>query len=437
MSLFSHFTGPVAGACCVALSSYCYGAAEQDWGIAAMSRTASIPFHTADNDKSVSTFIPMLFLENDHVYVRGTEGGVYLYGNNDAKWNISALARLRFVDIPKSVQNTYQGDTGDLGARLSYRLDDNWQADAELMSDSAFNIHSNYRLRAQFNLGDWRLQPYLTLRYKDADFNSTYFAFSSFSGEHIGAGIDINAGLDLRYHVTSNFYLLAGGGITRLDNNAYHSQLVEHRYQGEVTFGIGFFTDQSKAPQQTLTNRPYVRLAHGWATPSNLGEIFNFNREKDPYNNQLSSVFYGYPLTDNLFSLPLDIYFTPGLVHHWSSKVQNASTEYVAAIKAYYTFNWPVTWRFGVAEGLSYIDNITYIERSELEEKGYTPNRLLNYLDFSFDVNLGQLISNASYNRVWLGYSVHHRSAIFEYASQYGRIKGGSNYNTIYVQIDL
>lgn len=98
-------------------------------------------------------------------------------------------------------------------------------------------------------------------------------------------------------------------------------------------------------------------------------------------------------MTDELFGLPLDIYLTPGLVHHWSSDVQSSSTEYVMAIKAYYTFNWPTQWRFGVAEGMSYIDNITYIEGTEMEEKGYTPSNLLNYLDFSLDVNVGDLFN--------------------------------------------
>ncbi|MDF5089150.1 MipA/OmpV family protein, partial [Vibrio parahaemolyticus] len=42
-----------------------------------------------------------------------------------------------------------------------------------------------------------------------------------------------------------------------------------------------------------------------------------------------------------------------------------------------------------------------------------------------------------SWNNMWVGYSLHHRSAIFESASQFGRIKGGSNYNTIYFQFEF
>ncbi|GAL03682.1 hypothetical protein JCM19237_6576 [Photobacterium aphoticum] len=159
--------------------------------------------------------------------------------------------------------------------------------------------------------------------------------------------------------------------------------------------------------------------------------------EDDPYNNQLTSVFYGHPLTDELFGIPLDIYLTPGFVWHWESEVQSSIQEYVIAIKAYYTFEWPVKWRFGVAEGLSYVSGITHIEQAEMDEKGYEPSQLLNYLDFSVDVNVGDLINQKSLDNLWVGYSLHHRSAIFESASQFGRIKGGSNYNTFYIQYDF
>ncbi len=107
------------------------------------------------------------------------------------------------------------------------------------------------------------------------------------------------------------------------------------------------------------------------------------------------------------------------------------------AIKAFYEVDWPTKWRIGVAEGLSYVNNITYIEQTELDEKGYEPSNLLNYIDLSLDVNLGDLFNVRALDRAWFGYSIHHRSAIFEKASQFGRIKGGSNYNTLYVQIEF
>ena len=427
----------LVGLCSVPVSALAKDSPEQDWGIAAMYRMATVPYDTRDGDQSVSTFVPMMFFQNKHLFIDGIEAGLFLFNEPEQEWRISALTRLRFVDIPASLQNANQGDAVDFGAQLRYRMDEQWSFDTEIMSDDEFRFHGNLRLSAQFESGDWDINPALTVRIKDADFNSTYYAFSEYTNERIGPGVDANIGFDARYHVASNLYLLGAASVTVLDSEAYRSRAVEERTQGELFVGFGFFRDKTKAPKSALSNKRYLRLAHGWGTPSNIGEIFSLNREKDPYNNQLTSVFYGHPLTDELFGLPLDIYLTPGLVHHWSSSVQSSSTEYVAAIKAYYTFEWPTTWRFGFAEGLSYIDNITYIEQSEMERKGYTANHLLNYLDFSFDVNVGELFNNRELKKLWFGYSLHHRSAIFEKASQFGRIKGGSNYNTVYLQYDF
>ncbi|EGQ7831445.1 MipA/OmpV family protein [Vibrio vulnificus] len=412
-------------------------AQEQNWGIAAMYRTSSIPFDTLGGDQTVSTFVPMMFFDNQYVFIRGIEGGAYLWESDEYPLQFNALTRMRFIDIPKIVQNAVEGDTADFGGQLAYQVNDQWRFEAELMFDDGFRFHSNYRLAAKFDFGDWELEPSLTLRYKDADFNSTYYAFADITKQYIGAGVDTNIALKGRYHVASNLYLLGKTSITRLDNNAYDSYAIEDRYEGEFYVGFGFFNDKNKERKSNLKNKPYLRVAHGWGTPSNIGEIFKFEREKDPYNNQLTSVFYGHPLTDELFGLPLDLYLHSGIAHHWSSEVQSSSTETVVSIKAYYTFNWPTQWRFGVAEGMSYIDNITYIEKSEMERKGYTPSHLLNYLDFSFDVNVGDLVGKNDWKNVWFGYSLHHRSAIFEKASQFGRIKGGSNYNTVYLQFDF
>ncbi|MCG3765054.1 MipA/OmpV family protein [Vibrio cincinnatiensis] len=411
--------------------------AEQEWGIAAMSRIASIPFNTAVGDSHVATFVPMMYFQNETLFIDGLEGGVYLYNPTDSVFKISALTRLRFVDIPKSIQNSIEGDSADFGVQVRYQYDDVWHFDAEIMSDDQFHFHGNIRATAEYEIGDLALSSSVNIRYKEADFNSTYYSFEQLGGESIGAGVDLKVGIDARYHVISNFYLLGSTSMTRLDNNAYYSSAVNDRYQGEISVGFGFFNDKTKPLKQALTNKRYLRLAHGWATPANIGEIINFEGEKDPYNNQLSSVFYGHPLTDEVFGFPVDLYFTSGIAHHWSSSVQSASTEWIAAIKAYYTFNWPTTWRLGFAEGMSYVDNITYIEQTEMDEKGYTPSHLLNYLDFSVDVNVGDLMNRRDFKYVWVGYSLHHRSAIFEKSSQYGRIKGGSNYNTVYLQFDF
>lgn len=148
----------------------------------------------------------------------------------------------------------------------------------------------------------------------------------------------------------------------------------------------------------------------------------------------MTSLFYGRSVINELFTLPIDLYFIAGGIWHHDSEVQDNLAEGVLGFKAYYTFELGPRWRIGVAEGLSYVSDITHIERSELEEKEYQPSKLLNYLDFSFDVNVGDIFNQTSLQNMWFGYSIHHRSGIFETSSAFGRIKGGSNYNTLYLQ---
>ena len=79
----------------------------------------------------------------------------------------------------------------------------------------------------------------------------------------------------------------------------------------------------------------------------------------------------------------------------------------------------------GVAEGVSYRDEVDYIEKSEIEEKGLKPSSLTFYLYVSIDLNLGFLDDDL--NPLWFGAAIHHRSSGFEEVSLFGRIKSGSN----------
>ncbi len=406
---------------------------EQTWGVGVLMRNAEIPFDTeADN---VTSVVPMMFYQGETFFIRGTEGGAHLYQQGD--WTVNAMARMRFFDIPAEFQNQVQGDTIDLGIQWRKITQKNSFIDIELFSDLEGKPYGNVSKSWYFQHDSWEFMPKISARYKSASFNSHYFALEQLTDQRIGAGVDLNINLETRYHVASNFYLLGSIGATVLDSNAYKAVIVDQRWQSEAYLGFAFFNDITKSKNTSLKNHGYLRIAHGWATPSNIGDIIAGDTEKDEYNNQLTSLYYGLPLTDELFSLPLDIYLTTGFVWHWNSEVQDSEQEYVLAIKAYYTFSWPVRWRLGLAEGLSYVSDVTYIERVEMEEKGYRPSELMNAIDFSVDINLGDVFSVRALKETWLGYSIHHRSSIFESASQFGRIKGGSNYNTIYLQFDF
>jgi outer membrane protein len=409
-----------------------------EWGVAIGIRRADIPFAVSEvsEDTAVYDILPMILFKNDYGYINGLEGGIHLWKNADHQVNV--YSRFRFNDIPKEFQNEIKGQSFDFGLQYRY-FDGPWTTDLAVLSDNNKRVYGYTRSQYSWEYESWSLMPFAELRWKSADFNDYYYGFEL---EEAGAGVSASGGIKASYHVASNLHLIGQFGVTRLEDNVYDLATVEKNYQLESFLGIAFYPDPNEPFVKAVgkdKNDEYLRVAHGWATPSNIGDILKFNTERDSENNQMSSIFYGTQVADSLLTMPIDVYFTPGLVWHYSSDVQNDIAEVVLAIKVFYTFDFGPRWRVGIAEGLSYVSNVTYIEGIDFEgedgKRDYeNTSKLLNYLDFSLDVNVGDIFNNKALAQTWFGYSIHHRSGIFETSSAFGRIKGGSNYQTIYLQ---
>ncbi|WP_076410126.1 MipA/OmpV family protein [Shewanella sp. UCD-KL12] len=409
----------------------------EDWGLGIGVRRGDIPYATEEDE--VYDVLPIIKYRNDYFFIDGMEAGAHIWKNDEHQVNL--YTRFRFVDIPTELQNESQSQAFDFG--LQYRfLHDAWESDVAFMSDSNKRSYGYARTQYHWEYGDWYLNPYAEFNWKSADFNHYYYGLEQYE---TSGGIEFNAGINARYHVHSNLYLLGKFGVGRIDDDTASLPSMDTQYQYESFIGFGFFPDfsnqsgkskatKAKPVKSSNSDDEFLRIAHGWATPSNLNEILSWETRTDPYNNQLTSIFYGTRLTESLFNFPIELYFTPGAVWHHESDVQSNLAEGVIAIKAFYTFEFGPRWRLGIAEGLSYVSNVTHIEGSELDEKGYKPSKLLNYLDFSLDVNMGDLFNSSSMDKMWMGYSIHHRSGIYEKSSAFGRIGGGSNYQTLYLQ---
>ena len=68
---------------------------EQNWGVGAVYRVGSIPYVTEDD--VVHSFIPLLFFENDYIFLHGFESGIKFYESDD--WRFSAITRMHFVAV--------------------------------------------------------------------------------------------------------------------------------------------------------------------------------------------------------------------------------------------------------------------------------------------------------------------------------------------------
>ena len=342
------------------------------------------------------------------------------------------LGRLRFLDIPEEHRDGIRGDAFDFGLRFRLEPLSGLFAAAEILTDSDLRWHANLRLEKEIELNRLKISPYLNLRYKSSRFNDFYFGLDE---EALGRGFDLSLGLEGRLYIGKNVYLLGKYQTTCLADDPGRISLQDRNWIHEFFLGLTLLYNEPTKRKKSLGITPYLRVAHGRATRCGLLDIFI--PKPDSHKNKLSSIFLGYPAAEGVFGIPLDIYLTVGALWHWESDVQSSSQELVLAIKAYYNFKWPVRWRFGLAEGISYLTDIPYVEGSKMRRYGYQACRLMNYLDVSFDINVGETFGFDKLTNVYFGYAIHHRSGIFEASSQFGRTGAGSNYNTLYLQVNF
>ncbi|MFN2368027.1 MAG: MipA/OmpV family protein [Desulfurivibrionaceae bacterium] len=401
---------------------------EEKWGIGFGFRVASNAY--AAGDSVLEDVFPLLYYDSSYFYLDGLEAGIKLRDENE--WRLNLLARWRFIDMPEEYNSRVDSDVLDWGLGFRYQPDrDPLYFEVDLLADERQRLSSI--LKSGLEVAGARLEwdPYVALRLKSSRFNDYYYGLSR---DSIGSGTDISLGLEGRYYLGGDLYLQGSLALTWLDRAARDSIFVEESIQNNIAFGLLYQKGRQRPLKSSITAKPYLRLVHGWATPSHTQDIVTFQHREDDRDNKLLSIFYGHPLSDELLGLPLATYLTPGYVWHWHSDVQDSGQEFVLAIKSYYTFAWPSQWRVGLGTGFSYASRISYIEELEMAKKGYEDVKWLLYLDFSMEMNLGKLLRLDAMDDIWLGYSLHHRSGIFGTSSLFGRIKGGSNYNTISLQ---
>jgi len=401
--------------------------APQEWGLALGLRSAEIPYDAETN--RVNDLIPLLYYQRDRLFVRGLSVGYTVWDGGDIQF--SALGRYRFFDIPADLQQRIRGNAFDMGAQIRHWFGPRLHTDLELLSDGRGRTHANLTATYRWASGDWDIRPAFGLRWKNAAFNNHYYGLDT---AQPGSAFDLSLGGEVRYHVKRNLYLIGRAKLTALDHRTADTGVIRRQFPNEIMLGFGFFNEPRARSTPLLKAKPYIRIAHGWATPSDLPDLLQGKYETDPDHNQMTSLSFGIPVSDSLMGLPLAVYFTPGIVYHHRTDVQQPLYEFVAAFKAYYTFQWPVRLRLGAAEGLSYTTHVLYIEQVTRESKGEYPSKLLNYLDLSAGVNLGDLTGRRSLRDLWLGIGVHHRSGIYQTSSAFGRIRGGSNYPQVYLQ---
>jgi len=400
--------------------------ASYSWGLVSALRTATVPYASPYDDPLLNSYVLLLYLDTPVLFLNGTEGGIRLY--RDDAWELAAYGAIHFVDMPRHDPEYFTDDTADLGIMASCESGA-VRTDVLLLSDPAWRTHLKLRIGSLFEYNGWEWRPYATAEFKSAVYNSYYFGEER---NRIGADIGIETGAEARVFLTEDFALTANVNAGYLGSSVAAADTTDSAFQGELYLGAGVFQSAVRT-HRAYKPRGYVRLGFGEATSSSFTQTLSGEGARDLHHLYMVSLAYGLPLSKTLFGTGIHSYFTPGFAHHFASKLQPPTQEYFADFKFFYPLqNW---WlRFGFGTGLSYIIRTTYIERYINTKDGYDhTSHLMQNLDISFDFELNRLFGSG-WKNLWFGYALHHRSGVFESAHQYGQIKGGSNYNMLYIQ---
>ncbi|MGJ8674216.1 MipA/OmpV family protein [Rubritalea sp.] len=399
-----------------------------EWGVAMAMRYGSTPFDAEDN--GISDIFPLFYYEGDRFFLRGDYGGLKLWEND--QYGFNAIARYRFYDIPEEYDDLVSGGGADMGLQAYWKLTQETQLQLELLSDSDGRFQAATRWAGDFRREKWRFFPEAEVLFTSSKFNRHYYGVGRYD---LNAGVEARAKFKARRQLYKNLHVegrVEGGWI---GSDAQNSPVLDDSFEYDFYLGLGLFSDNHSESKSTLKAKSYWRISQGFGTSSDFQNIllgeFKTDDEADV---NMTSIFYGHPLSDTLFGSPWDVYLTPGMVYHYSSDVQDTSLEFILAVKAYYTFPLPWRLRLGIAEGISYADSLTYYERNDLAEKEVSESKLLNYLDLSLDLNMGDVFNSNALEDLYLGAAIHHRSGIYGSSSAFGDVSGGTNFGTVYLQ---
>jgi outer membrane protein len=397
--------------------------------------------------------LPLYLYEGEHFYLHAYRAGLKFNLSGDNRLDVFLSHRFEGYPsdrVPASLTGMSNRSAGlDLGLSLEHKAD--WgKVYAEYLHDvSGTSSGNELKLGYAYEWANGRLKlkPYFTLSARDAKLNDYYYgvrpeeAIPGRPAYSPGAGFNAEAGMYATYNLTERWRALAGVWGTRWSSGVRGSPIVDDRLQ--LGASLGLLYDFSPA-HQDLPDHPQliVKALYGKSTDCNLLPIMGLSCTSTTTsdNTRIAGLEVGRPFVQRLNGWPLDFVGYLGAIRHDENGLQDNFWEGVAFMKAYfYGFPWSdhVRTRLGFGVGLSYAQEVPFVEQRSQAERGRTTSKLLNYLDPSIDISLGDMVGSKRYANTFFGFGVSHRSGIFGSSELFGNVDGGSNYIYSYLEFGL
>jgi len=419
-------------------------------GLGTIVRSAQSPYAGAGQRNDL---VPLYLYEGKRFFLHASRGGIKLADENGRRIELFLDYRFEgfpYDEIPASLAGMQaRGPTTDWG--LSYRYRGSWGSVRTEWLRDALNVTKGSEFRVAYSYdwhhGRWHLRPSLTVSARSARLNDYYYgvrpdeATVARPAYQPGAGSDTWLGLYGTYDLAPGWRLLGGIGANRFSAGVRNSPIVGAGTQRELLLGAAYdFGSYRDTKPEAASGTPLlVKLEYGRSTDCNLINIMTLRcaSTRTVDNTRISAIELGKPFIERVGGWPLDFVGYLGLLHHNENGLATDSWQLDAYMKAYYYgFPWSdrVMTRIGFGVGMSLAQHLPYVEARDQARRGRNSSRLLNYLDPSIDVSLGDLVGSRSMKNTYLGFGVSHRSGIFGSSQLLGNVNGGSNYLYSYVE---
>ncbi len=419
-------------------------------GLGAMLRSQQSPYKGAGVSNDL---VPIYLYEGKRVFLHDTRVGIKL--SDESRHRLDLFLDYRsegfpYDRTPASLAGMrIRRPSTDLG--LGYRYRSDWgNLDAEVLHD-VDNVSKGAELRLGYNVdwqsGRWHLRPGVILSRRNASLNNYYYGVSPDEATPLrpaylpGAGTDLRLGLYGTYALSARWRLLGGLSVNLLDARVRNSPIVHSGPEPAAMLGAAY--DFGSHRSYSAPGLPlHVKLLYGRSTDCNLLPVMTLRcgSTATSDNTRIAGIELGRPLVERVNGWPLDFVGYVGVVRHDENGLQPNALQFDAYIKAYYYgFPWSryVRTRLGMGAGFSLAQRVPYVEERDQARRGRNTSKLLNYLDPSIDVSVGDLIGARRLKETYFGVGASHRSGIFGAARMFGNINGGSNYLYTYIEAKI
>ncbi|HET7765211.1 MAG TPA: MipA/OmpV family protein [Burkholderiales bacterium] len=394
--------------------------------------------------------LPVYLYEGERVYLHSNRIGLKF--NVDPTHRLDVFVSRRLESSPvESVPSSLAGittRTTESEAGFSYEQRFDWgRLFVEYLRDTSHTsggTETKLGISGDGGRGGLRVMPYAALSARNTKLNDYYYgvrpaeATADRPAYTAGGGVNGTVGVNARYDLSRHWHLFGGLSATYWPSVVRDSPIVDLRGLQISGFGGLAYEFEPSPPRRWKDGTPvFVKVLYGRSSTCNLLPIMELRcgTLATDEKTSIAAVDLGVPFYENPDKWSFVGYV--GLLHHDERGLQPDFWQVNAYMKAFYWgFPWrnSVRTRVGFGAGLSYAQAVPFAEAQSQAERGRNTAKLLQYLDPTVDVSIGDLFRSKKLHETYFGLGVSHRSGIFGMAQLFDNVNGGSNYIYTYVE---